>query len=162
MDRKEDFEKLYDMMLEYEEEIHKKNQKRIKIGMKCLLIIPMIFLILLLLTQSSKLVFLILWIVSLFILAAYLIFVEYSDDKLQQKLSEISNREQAERDALIGSGIAQVEERIRTVIKDKELEVFKEQAEERQELSDDAKNGSEEAAGKEETEAEVQQEVDKA
>ena len=162
MDRKEDFEKLYDMMLEYEEEIHKKNQKRIKIGMKCLLIIPMIFLILLLLTQSSKLVFLILWIVSLFILAAYLIFVEYSDDKLQQKLSEISNREQAERDALIGSGIAQVEERIRTVIKDKELEVFKEQAEELQELSDDAKNGSEEAAEKEETEAEVQQEVDKA
>ena len=162
MDRKEDFEKLYDMMLEYEEEIHKKNQKRIKIGMKCLLIIPMIFLILLLLTQSSKLVFLILWIVSLFILATYLIFVEYSDDKLQQKLSEISNREQAERDALIGSGIAQVEERIRTVIKDKELEVFKEQVEEQQELSDDAKNGSEEAAGKEETEAEVQQEVDKA
>lgn len=162
MDRKEDFEKLYDMMLEYEEEIHKKNQKRIKIGMKCLLIIPMIFLILLLLTQSSKLVFLILWIVSLFILAAYLIFIEYSDDKLQQKLSEISNREQAERDALIGSGIAQVEERIRTVIKDKELEVFKEQAEEQQELSDDAKNGSEEAAEKEETEAEVQQEVDKA
>lgn len=162
MDRKEDFEKLYDMMLEYEEEIHKKNQKRIKIGMKCLLIIPMIFLILLLLTQSSKLVFLILWIVSLFILAAYLIFVEYSDDKLQQKLSEISNREQAERDALIGSGIAQVEERIRTVIKDKELEVFKEQAKERQELSDDAKSGSEEAAEKEETEAEVQQEVDKA
>ncbi len=162
MDRKEDFEKLYDMMLEYEGEIHKKNQKRIKIGMKCLLIIPMIFLILLLLTQSSKLVFLILWIVSLFILAAYLIFVEYSDDKLQQKLSEISNREQAERDALIGSGIAQVEERIRTVIKDKELEVFKGQAEERQELSDDAKNGSEEAAEKEETEAEVQQEVDKA
>ena len=130
--------------------------------MKCLLIIPMIFLILLLLTQSSKLVFLILWIVSLFILATYLIFVEYSDDKLQQKLSEISNREQAERDALIGSGIAQVEERIRTVIKDKELEVFKEQVEEQQELSDDAKNGSEEAAGKEETEAEVQQEVDKA
>ena len=162
MERKEDFEKLYDMMLEYEEEIHKKNQKRIKIGMKCLLIIPMIFLILLLLTQSSKLVFLILWIVSLFILAAYLIFVEYSDDKLQQKLSEISNREQAERDALIGSGIAQVEERIRTVIKDKELEVFKEQAKERQELSDDAKSGSEEAAEKEETEAEVQQEVDKA
>lgn len=162
MDRKEDFEKLYDMMLEYEEEIHKKNQKRIKIGMKCLLIIPMIFLILLLLTQSSKLVFLILWIVSLFILAAYLIFVEYSDDKLQQKLSEISNREQAERDALIGSGIAQVEERIRTVIKDKELEVFKEQAKERQELSDDAKNEAEEVVAEEETEAEVQQEVDKA
>lgn len=121
-DGKEDYEKLYDMMLAYEEEIHKKNQKRIKVGMKCLLIIPMIFLILLLLTQSSKLVFLILWIVSLFILAAYLISVEYSDDKLQQKLSEISNQEKEKREALIGGSIEQVEERIRTAIRERELE----------------------------------------
>lgn len=119
-DGKEDYEKLYDMMLAYEEEIHKKNQKRIKVGMKCLLIIPMIFLILLLLTQSSKLVFLILWIVSLFILAAYLISVEYSDDKLQQKLSEISNQEKEKREALIGGSIEQVEERIRTAIRERE------------------------------------------
>lgn len=122
MEKKEDYEKLYGMLVEYEEEIHKKNQKRIKIGMKCLLIIPMIFLILLMLTDSSKIVFLILWIVSLFILAGYLIFVEYSDDKLQQKMSEISHREEEERDALIGSGIAQVEERLMTVIQNVERE----------------------------------------
>ncbi len=55
--------------LDYEQEIHKKNQKRIRIGLRCLIIIPLIFLTLLFWTESSKIVFLILWIVSLFILA---------------------------------------------------------------------------------------------
>ena len=110
--------------LGYEQEIHKKNQKRIRIGLRCLIIIPLIFLTLLFWTESSKIVFLILWIVSLFILAGYLIFVEYSDYKLQEKLNEISNREQQERDALIGDGIAQVEERIRTVLQTAEQELL--------------------------------------
>lgn len=92
--------------------------------MRCLIIIPLIFLALLFWTESSKIVFLILWIVSLFILAGYLIFVEYSDYKLQEKLNEISNREQQERDALIGDGIAQVEERIRTVLQTAEQELL--------------------------------------
>ena len=107
MEKKEDYEKLYDMLLGYEQEI-----------------IPLIFLALLFWTESSKIVFLILWIVSLFILAGYLIFVEYSDYKLQEKLNEISNREQQERDALIGDGIAQVEERIRTVLQTAEQELL--------------------------------------
>ena len=129
MEKKEDYEKLYDMLLGYEQEIHKKNQKRIRIGLRCLIIIPLIFLALLFWTESSKIVFLILWIVcfkivSLFILAGYLIFVEYSDYKLQEKLNEISNREQQERDALIGDGIAQVEERIRTVLQTAEQELL--------------------------------------
>ena len=72
MEKKEDYEKLYDMLLGYEQEIHKKNQKRIRIGLRCLIIIPLIFLALLFWTESSKIVFLILWIVSLFLLAAYL------------------------------------------------------------------------------------------
>lgn len=124
MEKKEDYEKLYDMLLGYEQEIHKKNQKRIRIGLRGLIIIPLIFLALLFWTESSKIVFLILWIVSLFILAGYLIFVEYSDYKLQEKLNEISNREQQERDALIGDGIAQVEERIRTVLQTAEQELL--------------------------------------
>ena len=33
MEKKEDYEKLYDMLLGYEQEIHKKNQKRIRIGL---------------------------------------------------------------------------------------------------------------------------------
>ena len=38
MEKKEDYEKLYDMLLGYEQEIHKKNQKRIRIGLRCLII----------------------------------------------------------------------------------------------------------------------------
>ena len=102
MEKKEDYEKLYDMLLGYEQEIHKKNQKRIRIGLRCLIIIPLIFLTLLFWTESSK----------------------YSDYKLQEKLNEISNREQQERDALIGDGIAQVEERIRTVLQTAEQELL--------------------------------------
>lgn len=57
MEKKEDYEKLYDMLLGYEQEIHKKNQKRIRIGLRCLIIIPLIFLALLFWTESSKIVF---------------------------------------------------------------------------------------------------------
>ena len=118
------YERMYDILLDYEQKIHLKNQKRIRIGLKCLIIIPLIFLAMLFWTGSSKTIFLVLWIVSLFILAAYLVFVEYSDYKLQEKLNEISNREQQERDALIGDGIAQVEERIRTVLQTAEQELL--------------------------------------
>lgn len=61
----------------------------------------MIFLFLLFWTESNKVVFLILWIVSLFLLAAYLILVEYMDYNLQEKLSEI-NDEGTRVDSLIG------------------------------------------------------------
>ena len=73
------YERMYDILLDYEQKIHLKNQKRIRIGLKCLIIIPLIFLAMLFWTGSSKTIFLVLWIVSLFILAAYLVFVEYSD-----------------------------------------------------------------------------------
>ena len=120
MEKKENYEELYGKLVAYEEEIHRKNQKRIKIGLKCLFIIPPVFLVLLFLTGSSKTVFLILWIVSLFILAGYLIFIEYIDDKLQQKMNEISNGERNEREALIGENVEQMEEKLRTVIQNVE------------------------------------------
>lgn len=40
--------------------------------------------------DSSKIIFLVLWIVSLFAIAVYLIGVEYVDYKLQEKLNDIS------------------------------------------------------------------------
>jgi len=42
------------MVVNYEEQMHRKNQKRISIGLKCILIIPLIFLALLFWTNSSK------------------------------------------------------------------------------------------------------------
>mgnify|MGYP007054163828 FL=1 len=88
IDRKQ-LQKMYDMMVEYEEMIHQQNQKRIKNGLRCIYIIPAVFLFLMFATDSSKVIFLVLWIVSLFIIAIYLIYVEYIDYNLQEKMHEI-------------------------------------------------------------------------
>ena len=82
MEEKSRYEEMYGKLVAYEQNIHLQNQKRIKIGLKCIAIIPPIFLILLFWTDSNKVVFLILWIVSLFALATYLILVEYVDYNL--------------------------------------------------------------------------------
>lgn len=104
MEKKEKYEQMYEMLVDYERKIHEKNQKRIRIGLKCILIIPLIFLVLLFWTNSNKVVFLILWIVSLFAIAAYLILVEYMDYNLQEKLNEI-NEEDGKVDSLIGQKV---------------------------------------------------------
>lgn len=116
MEKKEKYEQMYEMLVAYEQKIHEKNQKRIRIGLKCILIIPLIFLILLFWTESNKVVFLILWIVSLFAIAAYLILVEYMDYNLQEKLNEI-NDGQGEVENLIGQEIEEAEENLRNAIK---------------------------------------------
>jgi phage shock protein C len=64
---------------------------------------------------SGGIIYLILWIVSLFLLAAYLILVEYMDYNLQEKLSEI-NDEGRRVDSLIGLEIDNVPGNLRNVI----------------------------------------------
>ena len=86
-----DYEKLFNQFVEYENRVHEHNQKKIKTGLKVNLILPQFFLVMCFATQSSKLVFLILWIVSLFGIAFYLIYVEYKDYQLQELLSIGSN-----------------------------------------------------------------------
>ena len=66
-----------------------RNQKRIKAGLWCIAIIPMIFLILLLHMESSKVVYLLLWVISLFLISAYLVTVAYIDDQMQKKLKQL-------------------------------------------------------------------------
>lgn len=115
------YKKAYDMVMNYEEQIHQKNQKRISIGLKCILIIPLIFLALLFWTDSSKIIFLILWIVSLFVLAAYLITVEYMDYNLMERMAKLNGKEQEmEEYQLIGSEV--LESRIQGVLEKIEKE----------------------------------------
>lgn len=116
MDKEKKFEQMYDILADYENKIHEKNQKRIKIGLRCIWIIPLIFLILLLWTGSSKVIFLILWIVSLFGIAIYLILVEYADYKLQEKLKELKCEEDAQVESLLAADLTGVETKILTVI----------------------------------------------
>ena len=57
---------MYNKLVGYEKTIHEQNQKRIKIGLRCIYIIPLFFLVLLMIVpDSSKLIFLVLWIVCL-------------------------------------------------------------------------------------------------
>ena len=88
MKQKKDVQQMYDRLMEYERQQHESNQKKIKVGIRLLWIIPLIFLALLFITDSSKPIFLVLWIVSLFVIAVYLIMVEYADYNLQEKMNE--------------------------------------------------------------------------
>ncbi len=109
------YRKAYNMVIEYEKEAHRKNQKRIAVGLKLIIIIPLIFLALLFFTGSSKVIFLILWIVSLFILAAYLITVEYMDYNLMERMAKLRGQdEDMENYDLIGNDA--IENRIRGVL----------------------------------------------
>lgn len=109
------YRKAYNMVIEYEKEAHRKNQKRIAVGLKLIIVIPLIFLALLFFTGSSKVIFLILWIVSLFILAAYLITVEYMDYNLMERMAKLRGQdEDMENYDLIGNDA--IENRIRDVL----------------------------------------------
>lgn len=102
---------MYNKLVGYEKTIHEQNQKRIKIGLRCIYIIPLFFLVLLMIVpDSSKLIFLVLWIVSLFAIAVYLIGVEYVDYKLQEKMNEISGC-----DAQSVSPVVQIEDRVQEI-----------------------------------------------
>lgn len=109
------YRKAYNMVIEYEKEAHRKNQKRISVGLKLIIIIPLIFLAMLFFTGSSKVIFLILWIVSLFILAAYLITVEYMDYNLMERMAKLRGQDEDMEDYdLIGNDA--IENRIRDVL----------------------------------------------
>lgn len=88
-----DYEKLFNRFIEYRDELHEKNMRRIKIGLRVNLILPQIFLVLCFVTESSKLFFLILWIISLFGIAFYLIYIEYRDHQMQGLLTENDSEE---------------------------------------------------------------------
>ena len=97
----EKLENLYEMFMDFEKKSHDKNQKRIRIGLRCLYIIPAIFLFLLMVMKSSKIIFLALWIISLFILAVYLIVVEYMDYNLQNHINKLEGKKNGKVDSLI-------------------------------------------------------------
>lgn len=104
---------MYDKLVGYEKIIHEQNQRRIKIGLRCIYIIPLFFLVLLMIVpDSSKIIFLVLWIVSLFAIAVYLIGVEYVDYKLQEKMNEISG---GDAQNMSVSPVVQIDDRVQEI-----------------------------------------------
>lgn len=101
MDEQVSYQELYREMIEEMEIMHKDNLHRIKIGFRSILIVPTIFMLMLFFTASSKTVFLILWIVSMFIIAIYLVIVEYSDYKLQARINKATDKEGTQATSMI-------------------------------------------------------------
>ncbi|MCR4733124.1 MAG: hypothetical protein K5819_07895 [Lachnospiraceae bacterium] len=98
------YKEKYEKFLAYEKENHEKNQRKIRTGLKVNILLPLVFLIISFATDSSKLIFLILWITSLFGIAFYLIYVEYTDFRMQKLLGAME-----EEKALIGDQAVQLE-----------------------------------------------------
>ena len=93
---------IFNKMLEYYMESHRKNKKRIRVGMICMIVIPLIFLMLMFTMNSSKIVYLVFWIISLFALCTYLIAVEYMDYNLQERMKELGVTSHKKKEAIIG------------------------------------------------------------
>lgn len=93
MNTESQYEKMYNDLVAGLEKMHKRNVKRTSDALKSLFIIPTIFLIMLFLTKSSKTIFLVLWIASMFIIAAILIIIEYQDYLLRQMFSQVDTED---------------------------------------------------------------------
>ena len=92
MDEKK-YSQLYQALLQEVLQFHNGNQRRIRKGMLSLLLVPLVFLVLLFLSEGSRVIFLLLWIVSMFGIAAYLIAVDYIDYEMQNKVKKITKKE---------------------------------------------------------------------
>ena len=92
MDEKK-YSQLYQALLQEVLQFHNGNQRRIRKGMLSLLLVPLVFLVLLFLSEGSRVIFLLLWIVSMFGIAAYLIAVEYIEYEMQNKVKKITKKE---------------------------------------------------------------------
>lgn len=88
MNTQSNYEKLYNNLVEGIEQMHARNLKKTRSALKCMLIIPTIFLVFLFFTQTSKSVFLVLWIASMFIIASILVIVEYQDYLLRKMFTQ--------------------------------------------------------------------------
>ena len=95
MSTQRDYQELYDRLLEEVGALHRANQRRIRSGMWALLAVTVGLMILMFLSGGNKVFTLVLWILSMFAVAAYLVAVEYMDYELQKKLRSIAQLEES-------------------------------------------------------------------
>lgn len=101
MTKERDYQELYDRLLEEVSTLHRNNRRRIRVGMRMLLAVTLGLMLLMFLAEGNKVFTLMLWILSMFAVAAYLIAVEYADYELQKKLENITQMEQESLGALL-------------------------------------------------------------
>ena len=101
MTTEREYQELYDRLLEEVRPLHKNYRRRIRNGMRMLLVVTVGLMLLMFLAQGNKVFTLMLWIFSMFAVAAYLIAVEYADYELQKKLEQITQMELESMGALL-------------------------------------------------------------
>lgn len=79
----------YEKLLPFAEKSHEQNKRRMHAGVVWLFVLPVLLYIIRNMTDSSKIAFLIFWIIGMFIIASFLVFVAYMDDELQKNLNEL-------------------------------------------------------------------------
>jgi hypothetical protein len=84
---------LYERLLERGEAMHANNKKRIRVGLILLGLLPVILIIIRLLTDSDRVVFLIIWVLCMFAVCIYLISIEFIDDSLRKTLEDVTEKE---------------------------------------------------------------------
>ena len=114
-----DYEKIYENFMAYEAHLHRKNQRKIRVGFKVNILLPLVFLFLCFIMPGTKFLFLMLWIVSLFGIAAYLVYVEYSDYKTLNKMKEFGIVDEDIDRHLMGDGIDQTLQETKDNIEEK-------------------------------------------
>ncbi|MBR0399585.1 MAG: hypothetical protein IJH95_02050 [Mogibacterium sp.] len=96
------YDVLYEQLLLKAMDSHEHNKKRLRAGLIVLAAAPAVLCLIRALTDSDKVVFLIIWIVLMFAICSYLIGVEYLDDSLKKTLEEVTRREVSFDDLYMG------------------------------------------------------------
>ncbi len=87
------YHQLYNRLMDEVTALYQANQQRIHKGLWGMIIVLVLYLVLLFVTQGSKAIILLLWILTMFALAAYLITIEYLNHELKKKLEHITQTE---------------------------------------------------------------------
>lgn len=112
----ERYREVYQEFLEESARMHERNKKWLRTGVKCLIFIPVFFLILLFYVTSNKMAFLVLWILSLILITIFLITVEYQDYKLQKKRLKMTG-ESSEISSLTGESLEYIRQKTEKIPK---------------------------------------------
>ena len=115
------YEGLYNRLLDRGMALHESNKKRIRVGLVLLGLFTVLMILIRLITDSDRVVFMILWVVGMFIISIYLISVEYIDDSIRKTLEDVSDRE-ADFGVLLPDS-EQVREKVQTRLQEKHEEI---------------------------------------
>ena len=101
MSKEKEYHELYDRLMAEVAALHRSNRRRIRSGMRMLVVVTVGLMLLMFLAEGNKVFTLMLWIAAMFGVASYLIAVEYADYELQKKLEYITQMEQESLGALL-------------------------------------------------------------